>query len=347
MLPSTFHALRLPPSHPYTPSSPAPPTALQLLPLPLPTPTTPTTLLIRVHATTVIRDNLSWPELYARRPAEPAHMGNDYAGTVVGVHAEADARGEWRVGDAVCGMLGAEKGGAWAEYVLADCAAGEVGRVPEGLGWGEAAAVPLSGMTGEQAVFEHGGLRWGGKQEGERKKRVLVTGAAGGVGMFVVGFAVAAGCEVVGAVRDEGRDGEFVRELGVAEVIEYADLESGGCGEFDLVIDTVGGEVLRACWGVVKAEEGARLVSVDSGSWDFVREHGEEGLSKGKEMVKALFFIVEPSAESMRRVAEAVEKKWIKPLVAREFPFAQAREAYELVCNRGVSGRGKAVLVME
>lgn len=219
--------------------------------------------------------------------------------------------------------------------------AGECARKPASLSWAEAAALPLSALTADQALFAQAGvpLRAG---PGERKRRVLVTGAAGGVGMLVVSFASAAGCEVVGATSDAVRDGEFLAGLGAGEVVEYASLLEGVGGLFDAVIDSVGGAVLRSCWGMVRGD--GALVSVDSGSWDFVREH--EALGLRREGVRAGFFIVEPEEESMRRVGEAVERGGLKGVVKREVRFEDAAEAYGSV-QRGEGGRGKVVLVFD
>lgn len=320
-----------PSGSPYTPTNPAPPSAIHISSIPTPpSPPPPGHLIILMKASTVIRDSLTWPELYAS--PKPAHLGNDFAGIVA--ETSPDEK-EFRPGDEVYGMARAERGGTWAQYALV--ASEEAERKPKGLGWEEAAALPLSALTADQALFVHAGLEVGARAG----KRVLVTGAGGGVGMFVVAFAAAAGHDVVGACGDEGRDGEFVRGMGAAVVVEYGDLKMQG--EFDVVVDTVGGEVLRGCWEVVKGD--GALVSVDTASWKFVEEHGRDGLSSGKEGVRALFFIVEPSRQSMERISRAVETKGVKGLVAKTFPFEQAREAYEVAASGGY-GRGKVVLTM-
>ncbi|KAM0714469.1 hypothetical protein Q7P37_010256 [Cladosporium fusiforme] len=333
--PHTTKAVRIQPTDPaallYTPVKPAPPSAIYITDLPTPTPSHPTQLLVRNKATTIIRDNLSWPELYAPSPAYP---GNDFAGIVAAVHS--NATHAFKPGDEVYGMAHAHRGGTWADYVLVE--ASECTRRPSHLPWAEAAALPLSALTADQALFAHAGLALQAR-EGQAK-RVLVTGAAGGVGMLVVSFASAAGYEVVGATSKKGRDEGFLFELGAKETIEYASLSAQE--PFDAVVDTVGGEVLRSCWDIVSGD--GVLISVDSASWDFVREHEKVGVSEGKEDVKAAFFIVEPDAESLRRVGEAVERSGLRGVVARTMPFERVGEAYEVV-QRGEGGRGKVVLV--
>lgn len=147
---------------------------------------------------------------------------------------------------------------------------------------------------------------------------------------------------VVAATSSRARNDEFLRGLGATETAEYADLSPSSTG-FDVVIDTAGGEVLERCWGLVR-DDGV-LVSIDSASWNFVKEHGEKGLSRGKDNVRAGFFIAEPSKESMARIADIIEKKELKILVSKVIAFERAKEGYDL-CQAGRAGRGKIVLAL-
>lgn len=313
----------------YSATNPAPTSAIQITEVAKPRASQPGQLVIQVKATTVIRDSLTWAELYADPPAP---MGNDFAGIVTEVH---PGEREFKPGDEVYGMTSAHRGGSWAEYTVVTTE--EANFKPQRLSWAEAAALPLSALTADQALFVHAGL----DVDAQRPKRVLVTGAAGGVGMFIVAFAAAAGHYAVAATSSNDRNGEFVRWMGAAEGVEYGqlDLQDG----FDVIVDTVGDEVLASCWKTMRDD--ACLISVDSASWNFVKEHQKNGLSAGKEGVQAKFFVVEPSRDSMRRISAAVETKGIKGLVAKTMPFEQAREAYELSTTRGY-GRGKIVLML-
>jgi len=311
----------------YTAANPAPSSAIDLADTAIPKASQPGQLIIQMKATTVVRDNLAWPELYAD---PPAHLGNDFAGIVIEVHPDEH---EFKPGDEVYGMTHGDRGGTWAQYAVVTTE--EANLKPQRLSWAEAAALPLSALTADQALFMHAGL----DVDAQQAKRVLVTGAAGGVGMFVVAFAAAAGHHVVAATSSNARNEEFVRSMGAAEAVEYGLL--GSQENFDIVIDTVGGEVLASCWKSVRDD--AYIISVDSASYNFVEECKKNGLAAGKKGVQAKFFIVEPSRDSMRRISAAVETKGIKGLVAETMPFEQAREAYELSATRGY-GRGKIVL---
>ncbi|KGO44263.1 Polyketide synthase, enoylreductase [Penicillium expansum] len=350
-----MQAIRVHPAPPsetrYSPTNPAPTTALHNDKIPIPTPTAPNQLLIHIKATTVIRDMLTWPETYYQTYTIPGH---DFSGTVASVSPGSTTT--LQPGTAVFGMTSADHGSTWASYALVTT--DEVALKPAGLGWEEAAALPLSAQTAYEALFVHAGLPLplrlsGGSAQSEPQrhqekdhqharqlgKRVLVTGAAGGVGIFLVQLAARAGMHVVAASGSVARNGAFLMELGADEVVEYADLEDGQEGRFDVVVDSVGGEVLERCWGFVK--EGGSLISVDSASFDFVEAHAKRGLRR--DGVKALFFIVEGSGEVLRALSELAARGELRSFVAAGFGIDRVKEAYDYANGR-FDGRGKVVL---
>lgn len=293
---------------------------------------------------------LTWPETYDQPYAIPGH---DFSGTVASVSPGSTTT--FKPGTAVFGMTAADRGSTWASYALVTT--DEVAPKPADLGWEEAAALPLSAQTAYEALFVHAGLPppgLGGRAQMEAqhrqeqdyqharqlKQRVLVTGAAGGVGIFLVQLAACAGMHVVAASGSVVRNGEFLTDLGADEVVEYADLE-GQEGRFDVVVDSVGGEVLERCWGFVK--EGGVLVSVDSASFDFVEAHAKRGLRR--DGIKALFFVVEGSGEILRALSELAARGELRSFVAASFGIDRVQEAYEYASGR-FEGRGKVVLTV-
>ncbi|KAL3475542.1 hypothetical protein BJX99DRAFT_271063 [Aspergillus californicus] len=341
-----MQAIRLHPaprgSQAYSPTNPAPPSALHLDTIPIPKPSKPGEFLIRMKASTVIRDTLTWPEMYAEEYKIP---GNDLAGIVVDVSPDSS---KFKVGDEVFGMTHAERGETWAEYAIA--LEDEIAFKPVGLGWEEAAAVPLSGMTAYEALFVRAGLSIpdsGEIQENFKnikstrdQKKILITGAAGGVGMYLVQLARLAGLHVTAATSSNGRNIQFLRSLGADDVIEYNTLKSQK-DVYDIIIDTVGGEALLDCWGCVKGN--GSLISVDSSSFDFVGEHSKLGIRR--EGVNALFFIVEGGSEGLGALARFADLGVLRVFVQNSFPLSQAKEAYE--CGNGrLSGRGKVIISM-
>lgn len=343
-----MEAIRLHPnpdkSNPYSASNPAPSSALILdSNLPIPQPLNPGELLIKVEATTVIRDALTWPESYH---GEYKILGNDFAGMVVAVD-ESSGKPSYEPGDQVYGMTEAWKAGTWSQYAVVSVE--ETGLKPERLTWAQAAAVPLSALTAYQALFEKAGIEppdFNGLQKSrnsgdpQKSGTLLVTGAAGGVGIYLVQLAKLAGLHIVAASSSNSRNGELLERLGADQVVEYDDLAKHH-RRYQTIIDTVGGNVLKTCWSLV-SEKGT-IVSIDSASFNFVQEHRELGLAHGSENVKAVFFIVSPSKKDLEQLSIALELGLLEPFVACAMPLVDARSAYERTSSTHI-GRGKMIL---
>ncbi|KAL6236700.1 hypothetical protein BDW75DRAFT_229348 [Aspergillus navahoensis] len=318
----------------YSPSNPAPASALHLDTVAAPKPSAPGELLVQVKASTIIRDTLTWPETYTREYTTP---GNDLAGVVIEVY---DKESKVQVGDEVFGMLAADRPGSWAEHAIV--LEEEVAPKPASLSWDEAAALPLSGMTAFEALFVHAGVKVPRPEEAlhnfgigragthnEERKKVLVTGAAGAVGLHVTA-----------ATSSNPRNEKFLHGLGADGVTEYTSLHAPSYRDaYDIVIDTVGGQPLASAWNCVKA--GGTLVSVDSSSFNFVEEHRRQGVARGG--IRALFFIVEGGRQSLDALARFAEAGILKIFVLDVYPLEEVREAYEKASGRS-SGRGKIVL---
>ncbi|KAF5534667.1 reticulon-4-interacting 1 mitochondrial [Fusarium mexicanum] len=315
------------------PGNVAPSSAIEIhVDIPKPRITRPGELLVQVKASTVYKDNLEWNELY---PPSNASLGNDFSGIVVATH---DSEQHFSVGDHVYGMTHANRGGTWAEYAIVT--AEETAKKPGNLSWEEAAAIPGSALTADQALFRHVGLETAATGQSDQK-RVLITGAAGGIGTFLVQFAILAGHRVVAASSSNERNKSFLFSIGAHEVVEYKDFVH--LDRVDVVVDSVGSDVLAQCWSVIKPE--GTLLSFDACSWGYREAHKEQGISKGKEGVRALYMIAEPSRDSMARITEHIEKGNIKGRVAKIVSLNDVREAYEFSFKRGPK-HGKIVVVM-
>jgi NADPH:quinone reductase-like Zn-dependent oxidoreductase len=156
-------------------------------------------------------------------------------------------------------------------------------------------------------------------------QRVLIHGAAGGVGTLAVQLAHWRGGRVTATASAANLD--FVRSLGADEVIDYrADRFEDVVRRVDVVFDTVGGETLERSWGVLKP--GGRLVTVAA---------SEEQTTD--ERIRAAYFIVEPSRTQLAEIAQLIESGVLRPVVGAVFPLAEARQAYQ---HKPV--RGKVVL---
>lgn len=193
---------------------------------------------------------------------------------------------------------------------------------PEALSFDEAATISGGATTAWQALFADGAL-----QEGQR---VLIHGAAGGVGSFAVQFARWKGAHVVGTVSTTNL--AFVRSLGAETVIDYTTTPfEQVVHDVDLVLDTIGGETLRRSFEVVK--RGGTLVSLlERPARELAQERG----------IRAMKNAALPTSEHLRAIAQLIEEGQVKPAIARTFPLSQAPQAQEL--SQSGHGRGRIVL---
>ncbi|TDC23942.1 alcohol dehydrogenase [Streptomyces sp. 8K308] len=159
-----------------------------------------------------------------RRPSGTVH-GYDAAGVV----ARAAANGS---GPAVGTRVAAFGTGAWAERMAVDTTA--VAEVPDDVDLAAAAALPMAGITALRTLRARDILG----------RRVLITGAAGGVGRHAVQLAALGGARVIASVGSAPR-GKGLRDLGAHQVVTGLD---GIDQPVDLILDTVGGPQLAAAW---------------------------------------------------------------------------------------------------
>jgi NADPH:quinone reductase-like Zn-dependent oxidoreductase len=263
---------------------------------------------VRVHAAAITRDELDW-----RVDHLPAIPSYEFSGVVDAV---GPGSSDLEAGDAVYALSGFDRDGAAAEYTVVP--ADYLAPKPQALGHVESAAIPLAALSAWQGLFDHGQLR-----EGER---VLVHGAAGGVGHFAIQLAHHRGAHVLGTASTA--DLEAVRELGADEVIDHGRTRfEAVIDQVDLVFDTAGGERLRRSPAVLAA--GGRLVSI-----------AEEPPADGP--IGAVYFVVEPNRKQLVALANLADDGNLRPTIDAVFPLAEARAAFERSTARGK--RGKVVL---
>lgn len=209
--------------------------------------------------------------------------------------------------------------GGYAEYAVA--AAGEMQPKPAHLTFEQAASVPLGALTAWQAI-EAANVHAG--------QRVLVHGAAGGVGVYAVQLAVWKGARVIGT--SSAGNSELVRSLGVEEAIDYntTPFESV-VRDVDVVVDTVGGETTERSWQVLRPN-GVLVTVAGRLAPDAGQAHGVRAVSAGR-----------ASPEKLKQISELLEAKQLTPVVGTRFTLAEARQAQELAQTR--HGRGRIVLL--
>lgn len=174
----------------------------------------------------------------------PAILGMDLAGTVVAVGSGVE---DFRIGEAVFGLTGGVGGlqGSQAQFVAVDTRL--LARKPDSLTMEEASVLPLAVITAWEGLVD--------RMQVHARQTVLVQGGGGGVGHAAVQIALALGAKVFATAL--GADLEYVRSLGATPIDGSVDTETyvaehtGGRG-FDLVYDTIGGDLLDASFRAVK-----------------------------------------------------------------------------------------------
>ena len=277
-------------------------------------------VLVRVYAAALTPGEHLWPETWETATGQERLRpipGHEFSGVVVEIGLGVT---QLAVGDAVYGYTDARRDGAEAEYCLAMPT--ELALKPSSLDHVQAAAVPLSALTAWQAFFDHAQLSAG--------QRVLIHGAAGGVGIFAVQIAHWIGAHVIGTAS--ARHHDLLRALGTTEVIDYTTIRfEEVVHDIDLVLDTRGGTTLERSWNVLKT--GGTLISLVQ------RPSQERAQQVG---IHATFFIVKPDGAQLAQLSEFIERGVLRPVIEQVFPLSEAREAYQQV--QGGHTQGKLVL---
>jgi NADPH:quinone reductase-like Zn-dependent oxidoreductase len=289
-----------------------------------------TELLVSVRAAALnSADLLQRLGLYPAPAGWPADIpGMDLAGEVAAVGSQAT---RFAVGDRVMGVVG---GGAQATMALVD--ESHVMAVPDSLPWPEAGGFPEVFWTAHDALFTRAELRMG--------ERVLVTGAAGGVGTAGVQLAAAAGASVVATVRDPARHGE-VAALGAADVIDPSEVADHG--PYDVVLELVGAASLPTVLPHLAPEARVVVIGVGSGAnieLNLLQLMGARARIGGATLrARSRAEKANVAAAVATQVLPLLAAGRIRVPVCASFPMAEATAAYE---RFGAGGKlGKVVLV--
>jgi NADPH:quinone reductase-like Zn-dependent oxidoreductase len=258
-------------------------------------------------------------------------LGGDVAGIVEAVGEDVT---EFQPGDEVFGS----KYGAFADYVRGR--ERNFAPKPAGLTFEEAAAIPLAGITALQALRDRGGIQSG--------QRVLINGAAGGVGTFSVQIAKAFGA-VVTAVCST-RNVDLVRSLGADEVIDYAaeDFTRNG-RRHELIFDIAGNRPLRDVRRAL-TRDGTLVLVGGGGLSDSMAVFGPLTRTVKAVVVspfvgqRLLPFLAKIRKEDLLALKELVENGKIRPVIDRTYSLREAPEAIRYL-ETG-HARGKTVITV-
>ncbi|GAA2089344.1 NADP-dependent oxidoreductase [Pseudolysinimonas kribbensis] len=268
-------------------------------------------VVVCVHAAGFTPGELDWPATWtdrAGRDRTPSVPGHEVSGVVVGLGFGTTGL---TVGQRVFGLTDWARDGSLAELVAVE--ARNLAPLPAGIDHTVAAALPISGLTAWQALFDHGRLEIG--------QSALIHGAAGGVGSIAVQLAHDAGAYVIGTGR--ARDRDTVLGLGADEFVDLDGDDLDAVGPVDVVLDVIGREIGSRSLALVRP--GGTFVTIAAPP----REQPAGG--------RAIFFVVEPDRARLADLAQRVRDGRLRPIVGEVRPLAEAPDAF--AAGRRVPGK--------
>lgn len=308
-----------------------PPEVLQLRNLDKPAPAEHE-VLIRVHAAGVnpydwhFTRGIPWfirPFTGILKPRSP-RLGADVAGVVEAVGVGVAAL---KPGDAVFGICK----GSFAEYACGQEA--QLAPKPESLTFEEAATMPIAAITALQGLRDCGGVRQG--------QRVLINGAAGGVGTFAVQIARSLGAHVTAVCS--GRNARMVEGLGADRMIDYTrqDFTQSGA-QYDVIFDLVGNQPLSALRRALTPDG----TNVGCGGGGPEKPSSELLAGMLKQAVLGRFtrqklvgVLAKVNSADLKVLGEMVESGRLKAVIERTYPLEHAADALRLVETCHVHGK--------
>ncbi|MFF4597377.1 NADP-dependent oxidoreductase [Amycolatopsis sp. NPDC001319] len=271
-------------------------------------------VIVRVCAAGFTPGELEWPGTWADRAGRdrtPSVPGHELSGVVAELGYGTTGL---TVGQRVFGLADWTRDGSLAEFSAVE--ARNLAPLPAGIDHTVGAALPISGLTAWQALFDHARLEAG--------QTVLIHGAAGGVGSIAVQLAHQAGATVIGTGRAAGRD--VVLDLGADSFLDLQTDRLEDAGEVDVVLDVLGGEILDRSASLVRA--GGTLVTI-AGPPTVKPRDG-----------RAVFFVVEADRARLADLAQRVRDGRLRVLVGSVHPLADAPAAFA----PGQHNRGKTII---
>lgn len=315
---------------------------LRAVDMPIPTPA-PGQVLVRMAAAGVNRadERTRTGEFKAVFPLDlPKVMGGELSGEVVAVGSQVTG---FRVGQQVYGYTGVTGMGTWAEVVAVDADA--LAPAPRTVSLVEAAALPVVTLTAWQALVDIGHLLPG--------QTVLVHGGAGGVGTAVIQLAKHLGAGVATTVSASSADA--VRALGADIVIDYRSedfVERLAGTPVDIIIDTQGGEITTRSLEVLRS--GGIVVGIAGTPEPSLADQAGAGpvvklalaalslklrLRARRLGVRYRFLFIIPDGDTLRTIADLVDRGVLKPVVDRVLPFDQTLAALEQLLAGDTRGK--------
>ncbi|KAF9886173.1 hypothetical protein FE257_011998 [Aspergillus nanangensis] len=296
--------------------------------------------LIRVHTCSPCAGELLWYKNFPPPVSRVLIPCPDVAGTVV----TAPANSPFPAGTEVYARTNYLRPANARDYTIG--VTGELALKPQRLSWAEAAAVPVSAQTAWQALFVHAGIAprgadgkeadWAAAEKAWAGKKVFVTAAAGGVGIWVVQLAALLGAEVIGTCGG-AKHVELVKSLGAKEALDYRVTDLRKWAEeheewrVDVVVDCIGQKAVEDAWWFVK-DEGTVLSIFRPPA-----PSRPEGVKA--QGVKDVFFIMGPRGDQLQEITRLIDEGKCRPTVDSVWPLEKFREAFRRVDTGHAQGK--------
>lgn len=232
-------------------------------------------------------------------------------------------------------VVGLVPTGAWSELVAVPAIS--LAELPEGVSFAQAATLPVAGLTALYGLERNGSILG---------RRVLITGASGGVGHFAVQIARHGGAHVVASIRRAERE-KPTREWGAHEVIVGEDLAPAArLGPYQMILESVGGTSLAAALGMLAPGGMCVLCGVSASAQATVELRN---LMRSSASLYGFYLMNELARESpsrgLARMLQMIEAGAIRPQIDLEAPWTEiAAVADRLYRHRAITG--KAVLTV-
>jgi alcohol dehydrogenase len=276
-------------------------------------------ILIEVHGSSInpIDTKSIMPDSYYKNYLKlPLTPGTDIAGVVVRI---GEGVTTVKPGDKVYGQAGTlQKGtGAYAEFAVAS--ENSIAKMPENLSFTEAGTIPLAAVSAYTAIVEHMKLYEG--------QKILIHGGSGGIGSFAIQLAKHLGAYVATTTSVDGVN--YAKYQGADEVADY-EFQSfeKTFKDYDAVLDTVGGEVYRKSFEVLK--KGGIIVSMLC--------EPDEKLMKQYE-VRAVLEMTNVNQERLNQISQFVKAGVLKANISKTYSLKDTKKAYEAKNNEHILGK--------
>ncbi|MGZ3769940.1 MAG: NADP-dependent oxidoreductase [Bdellovibrio sp.] len=274
-------------------------------------------VLVKIHDAGVNPVDWKIREGYRRSNAQfPLTLGQDFSGEIVEVGTDVS---DFKKGDRVFGFTS----GSYSEFSCTSPA--KIAHMPKSMDFETAASLPTPGLTAKQMIIDKAHVSSG--------QKVLVHGAAGGVGSLIVQLALWKKARVFATASSD--DISYLKKLNVETVVDYKkDRFEELLKDMDIVIDLVGGDTLSRSYQIMK-KGGFALSSVGSFKEEEAKSHGILGDN----------FMMSQNSTDLQELARLFEQGVLKVRVGEVLPLKDARKAQDL--NKNGHTHGKVVLRMQ